>query len=146
MTPRVPSDVEDASPLGNPLHFEFSGRTAPNRFLKAAMTERLSSWDPKKLEARGVPSEQLINVYRRWGEGGLGHILSGNIMVAYDQLEAAVSTTLPETHETMGSPGQHVSTDDVTRGIQSFRPMHRSKAPGLRLLPSWPAQQRQRVP
>lgn len=55
------------------------------------MTERLSSWDPKNLEARGVPSDQLINVYKRWGEGGCGHILTGNLMVGYDQLEAAVS-------------------------------------------------------
>lgn len=56
------------------------------------MTERLSSWDPnpENLEARGIPSPELINVYRRWGEGGCGHILTGNLMVGYDQLEAAV--------------------------------------------------------
>jgi 2,4-dienoyl-CoA reductase-like NADH-dependent reductase (Old Yellow Enzyme family) len=95
MTSRVPSDTSDASPLGQPLHFEFSGKTAPNRFLKAAMTERLSSWDPQNFEARGIPSSALINVYRRWGEGGLGHILTGNIMVAYDHLEAAGNPIIP---------------------------------------------------
>lgn len=77
---RFESDDVDASPLGKPLDFAFSGKSAPNRFLKGAMTERLSSWDPKNLEARGVPSENLVNVYRRWGEGGIGLILSGNIM------------------------------------------------------------------
>lgn len=69
---RYESDDVDAAPLGRPLHFEFSGRTAPNRFLKAAMTERISSWDPLDLAKRGIPSKNLINVYKRWGEGQLG--------------------------------------------------------------------------
>ena len=94
-TPRVPSDTSDASPLAQPLLFPFSGKTAPNRFLKAAMTERLSSWSPTDHKARGVPSPELINVYKRWGEGGLGHILTGNIMVSYDQLEAAGNPIIP---------------------------------------------------
>ena len=88
MPDRIPSETDDASKLGEPLHFQFSGKTAPNRFLKGAMTERLSSWDAKDLPKRGIPSENLINVYRRWGEGGIGHILTGNIMIEYDQLEA----------------------------------------------------------
>ena len=94
---RYVSEDLDASPMGKPLHFEFSGRTAPNRFLKGAMTERISSWDPKNLEARGTPSKNLINVYRRWGEGGIGLILSGNIMIEFDQLEAAGNPIIPRT-------------------------------------------------
>ncbi len=94
-TPRVPSDTSDASPLAQPLHFPFSGKTAPNRFLKAAMTERLSSWSPTDYKARGIPSPELINVYKRWGEGGLGHILTGNIMISYDHLEAAGNPIIP---------------------------------------------------
>lgn len=77
---RFESDNVDASPLGKPLQFAFSNKSAPNRFLKGAMTERISSWDPKNFEARGIPSKNLVNVYKRWGEGGLGLILSGNIM------------------------------------------------------------------
>ena len=95
MPERYRSEKADASALGKPLHFEFANRTAPNRFLKAAMTERLSSWDPKDFQKRGVPSENLINVYRRWGEGGFGVILTGNIMVAYDQLEAPGNPIIP---------------------------------------------------
>ncbi|KIW15453.1 hypothetical protein PV08_05499 [Exophiala spinifera] len=95
MPERYPSDNKDASPLGQPLKFEFSHKTSPNRFLKAAMTERLSSWDPVQKEKRGVPSKELINVYRRWGEGRLGLILTGNIMVDYDQLEAAGNPIIP---------------------------------------------------
>jgi len=94
-TERYESGNADPAPLGQPLHFEFSGKTAPNRFLKGAMTERISSWDPSNFEARGVPSENLVNLYRRWGEGGIGLILSGNIMIDYDQLEAAGNPIIP---------------------------------------------------
>ncbi|KAI9802715.1 MAG: hypothetical protein M1825_002737 [Sarcosagium campestre] len=96
---RYESENVDPAPLGQPLKFEFSSTTAKNRFLKAAMTERLSSWDPQDLEARGVPSDALINVYKRWGEGGFGVILTGNVMLEYDQLEAAGNPIVPR-----GSP------------------------------------------
>lgn len=92
---RYQSEDEDVSLLARPLQFEFSGRTAQNRFLKAAMTERLASWDPKDFKKRGIPSKNLINVYRRWGEGGYGVILTGNLMIEYDQLEAAGNTIIP---------------------------------------------------
>ncbi|KAI9708895.1 MAG: hypothetical protein M1812_007858 [Candelaria pacifica] len=94
---RYESDNVDPSPLGEPLHFEFSGKTAPNRFMKAAMTERISSWDPKNFQARGVPTKNLINVYRRWGEGSFGVILTGNVMIELDQLEAAGNPIIPRT-------------------------------------------------
>ncbi|KAL8917868.1 MAG: hypothetical protein Q9208_007690 [Pyrenodesmia sp. 3 TL-2023] len=96
-TARYESDDVDPSPLGKPLEFPFSGKVAPNRFLKAAMTERISSWGPKNFEARGIPSKNLINVYRRWGEGQLGTILTGNLMMEYDQLEAAGNAIIPRT-------------------------------------------------
>ncbi|KAH7308516.1 hypothetical protein B0I35DRAFT_442110 [Stachybotrys elegans] len=92
---RIQSEAVDPSPLGQPLEFPFSGKTAKNRFLKAAMTERLSTWDPNVLENRGIPTEELINVYRRWGEGGFGNILTGNVMIEYDQLEAAGNPIIP---------------------------------------------------
>jgi 2,4-dienoyl-CoA reductase-like NADH-dependent reductase (Old Yellow Enzyme family) len=69
---RWTDEKASAKKLAEPLKYEFSGLTAPNRFLKAAMTERLSSWDPKDISKRGIPSDGLINVYRRWGEGGYG--------------------------------------------------------------------------
>ncbi|OCK80979.1 FMN-linked oxidoreductase [Lepidopterella palustris CBS 459.81] len=94
---RYESKPADASALGQPLHFTFANRTAPNRFLKASMTERLSSWSPTDYSARGIPSPEVINVYRRWGEGGIGLILTGNIMIEFDQLEAAGNPIIPRT-------------------------------------------------
>lgn len=99
---RFDSKNTDASPLGKPLHFAFSDRTAPNRFIKGAMTERLSSWSPLDLPKRGVPSAELINSYRRWGEGEIGVILTGNIMIEYDQLEAAGNPIIPREAEFSG--------------------------------------------
>lgn len=43
---RVDSEPNaDISALAEPLKFEFSGKTAMNRFLKAPMTERLCRWN-----------------------------------------------------------------------------------------------------
>jgi 2,4-dienoyl-CoA reductase-like NADH-dependent reductase (Old Yellow Enzyme family) len=53
------------------------------------MTERLSSLDPKDFKARGISSKNLINIYKRWGSGEFGQILTGNIMIDYNQLKAA---------------------------------------------------------
>ena len=66
------------------------------------MTERISSWDPKDFNARGIPTQDLINVYKRWGEGQLGTILTGNIMMEFDQLEAAGNPIIPRTEAPEG--------------------------------------------
>ncbi|KAF4494285.1 NADH:flavin oxidoreductase NADH oxidase [Fusarium agapanthi] len=58
MSSRFPS-----TPLAEPLHFEFSGKIAPNRFLKAAMTEKLSFWHAQEEEIRGIPSPNIHNVH-----------------------------------------------------------------------------------
>ncbi|KAL9059864.1 MAG: hypothetical protein Q9162_000934 [Coniocarpon cinnabarinum] len=95
MAVRYESKQATPDALKQPLHFEFAGKTAKNRFMKAAMTERLSSWDAKDFSKRGIPSPELINVYRRWGEGGFGVVLTGNIMIEYDQLEAPANPIVP---------------------------------------------------
>lgn len=92
---RFEAEDVDASPLGQPLEFAFSGLTAKNRFMKAAMTERLATWDPKDLETRGVPTPELVNLYRHWGAGGFGVVLSGNVMIEYDHLEAPGNMIIP---------------------------------------------------
>ena len=51
-----------------------SGLTLPNRLAKASTSERLADPD-------GGPSEGLIALYRRWGAGGAGLLLTGNVIV-----------------------------------------------------------------
>ncbi|KAL9111800.1 MAG: hypothetical protein Q9227_003859 [Pyrenula ochraceoflavens] len=92
---RYPSDALDPAPLAKPLEFPFTHKSAPNRFLKAAMTERLSTWHPTDLDARGIPTPELIRAYQRWGEGALGLILTGNTMIFPDQLEAPGNPIIP---------------------------------------------------
>lgn len=94
-TRRHVAEKVDPAPLGQPLAFAFSGKTAKNRFLKAAMSELQSSWDEKDFTRRGIPPKELINVYRRWGEGGYGVILLGNTMIEYDHLEAPGNHIIP---------------------------------------------------
>lgn len=94
-TPRFKSDNVDPAPLAQPLSFSFSGRSAPNRFLKGAMSERLASWSLNDLDARGIPSYALIKAYRHWGEGEIGLLLTGNVMIESDQLEAAGNLIIP---------------------------------------------------
>jgi 2,4-dienoyl-CoA reductase-like NADH-dependent reductase (Old Yellow Enzyme family) len=57
-----------------------------------------------KTSRPGVPLPRtLINVYKRWGEGGFGQILTGNIMIEYDQLEAMGNPIIPRDAEFSGS-------------------------------------------
>uniref|UniRef100_A0A0N4X7J0 Oxidored_FMN domain-containing protein n=1 Tax=Haemonchus placei TaxID=6290 RepID=A0A0N4X7J0_HAEPC len=77
---RIPASHVDVGILGQPLTFR-SGRTAQNRFLKAALTERISTWDAKDPSKRGVPTQELINLYDKWGHGKFGVTLTGNVCV-----------------------------------------------------------------
>ncbi|CAG7957542.1 unnamed protein product [Penicillium salamii] len=85
----------DASPLGRPLEFSFSGRTVPNRFMKGAMSERLASWSDDDLSARGIPSDELVQSYTVWGQGEIGVILTGNVMIDPEQLETEGNLIIP---------------------------------------------------
>jgi 2,4-dienoyl-CoA reductase-like NADH-dependent reductase (Old Yellow Enzyme family) len=57
-----------------------SGLTFPNRLVKAAMTEGLA-------DARNRVTEGHVTLYRRWAEGGLGGIITGNVQIDRDHLE-----------------------------------------------------------
>ncbi|QOL50349.1 NADH:flavin oxidoreductase/NADH oxidase family protein [Massilia litorea] len=51
-----------------------NGTVIPNRFAKAAMEENLA-------DADHAPSDDLIRLYRTWAEGGVGLMITGNVMV-----------------------------------------------------------------
>lgn len=55
----------DVSRLAECLTFERAFKTATNRLLKSAMAEGLSTWDNTDLEARGIPTKEVIELYRR---------------------------------------------------------------------------------
>jgi 2,4-dienoyl-CoA reductase (NADPH2) len=51
-----------------------NGSVLPNRLAKAAMEENLA-------DAEHAPSDALIRLYQTWAEGGVGLMISGNVMV-----------------------------------------------------------------
>ena len=52
-----------------------NGQTIPNRLCKAAMEENMA-------EAGQIPGAALVNLYQQWADGGVGIILTGNVMVS----------------------------------------------------------------
>lgn len=98
---RVHGPRVDISPLADPITFPFSRRTAKNRFLKAPMTERVCRWNKPEepISQRGYPSPEYEHLYRRWGEGEIGVIVSGNTMLRYDAVEAFGNPILQDDHD-----------------------------------------------
>lgn len=65
-----------SSPLFQPLALP-SGQVIKNRIAKAAMEENMAD--------RGhLPGMSLARLYGQWGQGGVGLLLTGNVMVAAD--------------------------------------------------------------
>ncbi|KII86696.1 hypothetical protein PLICRDRAFT_55611 [Plicaturopsis crispa FD-325 SS-3] len=95
----MPSPVEI---LQQPVVLPFSGKTASNRFMKAAMSERLATYFTSDPLDRGKPTDALIKVYEQWGKGGYGIILSGNLIVDKGHLEGEgniiIDRTLPSSY------------------------------------------------
>ncbi|EPY99841.1 NADH:flavin oxidoreductase/NADH oxidase family protein [Mannheimia haemolytica] len=50
-----------------------NGQTAKNRFFKSAMEEQLAQSDK--------PTQNLVNLYRTWAQGGAGVLVTGNVMI-----------------------------------------------------------------
>jgi 2,4-dienoyl-CoA reductase-like NADH-dependent reductase (Old Yellow Enzyme family) len=71
--------MSDASQgLFSPIQLP-SGQTLRNRIAKAAMEEGMAG--PAQL-----PDERLLALYRRWGAGGAGLLITGNVMVHAEAL------------------------------------------------------------
>ncbi|KAJ4247135.1 hypothetical protein NW762_013273 [Fusarium torreyae] len=97
MSVRYTSEDVSPEPLAQELRFHPSGRVAKNRFLKSPMAESLASWDPKDVSKRGIPTEELIELYRRWGEGknNFGVVVTGNMDIDLDSVGAAACAGIP---------------------------------------------------
>lgn len=73
---RYPSETVDQGILGQSLELPVSKLTAKNRILKAALTERMATWDQQDIERRGIPTDELVHLYEVWGNSGFGIIAS----------------------------------------------------------------------
>ncbi|MFE7723121.1 hypothetical protein ACFU44_29285 [Nocardia rhizosphaerihabitans] len=64
--------------LFSPLRLR-SGQVLQNRIAKAAMEEGMAG-------TAQLPDERLVALYRRWGAGGAGLLITGNVMVHAEAL------------------------------------------------------------
>ncbi|KAH7701926.1 Protein W06H8.2 [Aphelenchoides avenae] len=98
---RVPVEAPaDPAILAQPLKFPSSGRTAKNRILKAALSEMICIYDAKNPLKSGVPTERYVNLYEKFGNGGFGVLVTGNIMVHPTHLEGPGNLVLTEEVDT----------------------------------------------
>lgn len=63
------------------------GQTIPNRIAKAAMEENMA-------DAAHLPGAALLGLYRQWGAGGAGMLITGNVMVAADAVTGPAGVVL----------------------------------------------------
>ncbi|KAF5004237.1 hypothetical protein FDECE_9266 [Fusarium decemcellulare] len=94
---RYGSEGVDPEPLARQLHFYPSGRIAKNRFLKGPMSENCASWSPCIPLERGVPTDETISLYKRWGEGtnNFGVIVTGSIDIDVESMSEPGAMAIP---------------------------------------------------
>ncbi|MFJ7622360.1 NADH:flavin oxidoreductase/NADH oxidase family protein [Rhodococcus erythropolis] len=74
------------SPIFEPFTVA-SGATLPNRIVKAAMEENMAV-------AGQLPGKAMFALYRRWSQGGVGTIITGNVMVHAEALTGPAGVVL----------------------------------------------------
>lgn len=77
---RIAGSVVDTAVLGEPLTFRH-GKKAINRIMKSPMSEKMYDYSRHDEAQRGLPTEEVINLYSHWGHGGYGIMLTGNLGV-----------------------------------------------------------------
>lgn len=78
LTKNNPQRFMSTTALAQPFTFP-TGVQTTNRIVKSALSEGIA-------EPNGRPSEALFNLYKRWGAGGAGILMTGNVMVDKDHL------------------------------------------------------------
>ena len=76
--------------LAQPLTLP-SGAVLPNRLAKSAMSEGLA-------DGQGHAGDELARLYQRWGEGGTGLLITGNVMLAPEFVAEPGNVVLDDDH------------------------------------------------
>uniref|UniRef100_A0A7E4VEX4 Oxidored_FMN domain-containing protein n=1 Tax=Panagrellus redivivus TaxID=6233 RepID=A0A7E4VEX4_PANRE len=87
--------------LAESITFPTSKKTARNRIMKAALTERVATWNPEDPLNNGIPTQELCNMYEKYSHGGYGMLISGNTCIDPIHLETAGNVII---HESIDSP------------------------------------------
>uniref|UniRef100_A0A7E4WAD6 Oxidored_FMN domain-containing protein n=1 Tax=Panagrellus redivivus TaxID=6233 RepID=A0A7E4WAD6_PANRE len=95
MVNRIPVEKHvDPSILGETLTFPTSKRVVRNRFLKSALSECQALWTPETPATNGLPPKNFPNLYEKWCAAGYGVVITGNVMVDKNHLEAPGNTII----------------------------------------------------
>jgi len=60
------------------------------------MTERLATWDKDDHTKSGISTPKLVSLYKTWGNGDLGIIVTGNIMIDRNHIEVPGNVILED--------------------------------------------------
>ncbi|CAE6451268.1 unnamed protein product [Rhizoctonia solani] len=94
------TNLDNSRLLGESIQMPFSRRITKSRFLKAVMSEYMASWDKDNPSKSGIPSDRLVRLYEKWGQAEYGMIVTGNVMIHPEQLEAPGNAILYAPNET----------------------------------------------
>ncbi len=107
--------------LNSPLTLS-NGTVIKNRIAKSAMSENIANKDHS-------PSDRLIKVYERWGKGGAGLLVTGNVMIDINALGEAGNVVVEDDRhidalkrwaKTVGDTGSHIWPQINHPGRQSM--------------------------
>src|SRR5687767_3741788 len=84
----MPAVTTAAETLGQPLRLK-CGVELRNRIAKAATSENLA-------DRGGAPGERILRLYDRWGRGGAGLIITGNVAIDVNGLELPGNVVLED--------------------------------------------------
>ncbi|GAA5967667.1 hypothetical protein JCM3765_005845 [Sporobolomyces pararoseus] len=129
MAPAQASSAVDA--LANSIDLP-CGRQLPNRLVKAAMEELMST--------DCLPNERFERLYRAWSDGGFGMIISGNVQVSKQHLGLPLDVAISEAR----SPSPE-SLDRFTSWAQSMQKKDTSSQPLKIMQLNHPGRQSMRV-
>ncbi|MER7606792.1 NADH:flavin oxidoreductase/NADH oxidase family protein [Nocardioides sp. NPDC127503] len=110
-----------------------NGSVLPNRLAKAAMEENMAA-------AGQLPDAPLVRLYRRWSQGGVGLIITGNVMVHAEALTGPGGVVLDA--ESPLAPFQEWATAAKSGGSQVWMQINhpgrqvRADMPGVAWGPS----------
>ncbi|MDQ4115309.1 MAG: NADH:flavin oxidoreductase/NADH oxidase family protein [Actinomycetota bacterium] len=110
-----------------------NGSVLPNRLAKAAMEENMAA-------AGQLPDASLVRLYRRWSQGGVGLIITGNVMVHAEALTGPGGVVLDA--ESPLAPFQEWATAAKSGGSQVWMQINhpgrqvRADMPGVAWGPS----------
>uniref|UniRef100_A0A0N5AQ63 Oxidored_FMN domain-containing protein n=1 Tax=Syphacia muris TaxID=451379 RepID=A0A0N5AQ63_9BILA len=122
----------DRELLAVPLTFPVAvGLTAPNRIMKASMSEQLCKFDKKEPANSGIPSKLLVDLYKKFAEGRSGILVTGSIMVdpcAYEAPGNVVINKSVESTERRNAFREWTKVGKSCEGLMIAQIMH----PGVR--------------